>query len=107
MRILGVLVIIWLVIGAIAAGQRHYFSKDAATSCASASTIVVTIVGRPAELLRGQPEGQLQAPRSRASSRELSAGAHSRELPEAGMTRSPQAGPGRRGRRRRRFTRDR
>ena len=47
MRILGVLVIIWLVIGAIAAVQRHYFSKDAATSCASASTIVVTIVAGP------------------------------------------------------------
>jgi hypothetical protein len=47
MRILGVLVIIWLVVGAIAAGQRHYYSKDAATSCASASTIVVTIVAGP------------------------------------------------------------
>ena len=61
MRILGVIVIIWLVIGAIAAGQRHYYSKDAATSCASASTIVVTIVGRPAELPRDQPEGQVPA----------------------------------------------
>jgi hypothetical protein len=62
MRILGVLVIIWLVIGAIAAGQRHYFSKDAATSCASASTIVVTIVTGPLNYFGVNPRVNCKLP---------------------------------------------
>jgi hypothetical protein len=62
MRILGVLVIIWLVIGAIAAGQRHYFSKDAATSCASASTIVVTIVAGPLNYFGVNPRVNCKLP---------------------------------------------
>jgi membrane protein YdbS with pleckstrin-like domain len=62
MRILGVLVIIWLVIGAIAAGQRHYYSKDAASSCASASTIVVTIVAGPLNYFGINPRVKCQLP---------------------------------------------
>jgi hypothetical protein len=62
MRILGVLVIIWLVIGAIAAGQRHYYSKDAATSCASASTIVVTIVAGPLNYFGVNPRVNCKLP---------------------------------------------
>ena len=56
MRILSVLLVIWLVIGAIAAGQRHYYSKDAATSCASASTIVVTILAGPLNYVGVNPK---------------------------------------------------
>ena len=62
MRILGVLVIIWLVIGAIAAGQRHYYSKNAATSCASASTIVVTIVSGPLNYFGVNPRVNCKLP---------------------------------------------
>ncbi len=62
MRILGVLVVIWLVIGAIAAGQRHYYSKDAATSCASASTIVVTIVAGPLNYFGVNPRVKCKLP---------------------------------------------
>jgi hypothetical protein len=62
MRILGVLVIIWLVVGAIAAGQRHYYSKDAATSCASASTIVVTIVAGPLNYFGVNPRVNCKLP---------------------------------------------
>jgi hypothetical protein len=46
MRIGSVLLVIWLVIGAVAAGQRHYFSGSG-TSCAKAGTIAVTIVAGP------------------------------------------------------------
>ena len=42
MRLGSILLIIWLIIGAVAAGQRHYFSSSG-TSCAKASTIAVTI----------------------------------------------------------------
>jgi len=62
MRILGVLLVIWLIIGAIAAGQRHYYSKDAATSCASASTIAVTIVAGPLNYFGVNPKVDCKLP---------------------------------------------
>jgi hypothetical protein len=37
--------VIWLIIGAIAAGQRHYY--NALPSCASAGTVIVTILAGP------------------------------------------------------------
>ena len=43
MRIGSVLLIIWLIIGAIAAGQRGYYNGSIG-SCTKASTIVVTIL---------------------------------------------------------------
>jgi hypothetical protein len=45
-KLIGLLVIVWLVIGAVAAGQRHYYSGSA-TSCAKDSTTAVTIVAGP------------------------------------------------------------
>jgi len=44
--VLAVVVVVWLIIGAIAAGQRHYFSGSS-TSCAKASTIAVTVISGP------------------------------------------------------------
>lgn len=41
-----ILLVIWLIIGAVAAGQRHYFGS-LGTSCAKASTIAVTIAAGP------------------------------------------------------------
>ncbi|MFJ4654469.1 hypothetical protein ACIP5Y_24630 [Nocardia sp. NPDC088792] len=41
-----VLLLIWLIIGAVAAGQRHYYDS-APTNCASTSTIAVTIIAGP------------------------------------------------------------
>ena len=46
MRIGTLLLIVWLVIGAIAAGQRHYYDSST-TNCAKASTIIVTILAGP------------------------------------------------------------
>jgi hypothetical protein len=46
MRIGTVLVVIWLVIGAIAAGQRHQFSGGTA-NCSKLGTIAVTVVAGP------------------------------------------------------------
>jgi hypothetical protein len=62
MRIGTVLLVIWLVIGAIAGGQRHYYTKDAATSCASASTIVVTILAGPLNYFGVNPRVQCKLP---------------------------------------------
>jgi hypothetical protein len=62
MRILGVLLVIWLVIGAIAAGQRHYYSTDAATSCATAGTIAVTILAGPLNYFGANPKIKCELP---------------------------------------------
>lgn len=47
MRIVTILVLAWLIVGAVAAGQRGYYSSDSATSCASAGTIALTVVAGP------------------------------------------------------------
>lgn len=44
--IVGAIVVIWLIIGAIAAFQRGYF-KTGAENCASAGTIALTVVVGP------------------------------------------------------------
>ncbi len=50
-----VLVLAWLIIGAVAAGQRHYYDS-APTNCASAGTIAVTIVAGPLNYLGVNPK---------------------------------------------------
>ena len=49
------LLIIWLVIGAVAAGQRHYY-KGSGTSCVKAGTIVVTILAGPLNYVGVNPK---------------------------------------------------
>jgi hypothetical protein len=44
--ILGVVVLVWLLIGVVAAYQRDYF-KGGAANCATAGTIAVTVVVGP------------------------------------------------------------
>lgn len=46
MRILTALIVLWLLIGALAAGQRGYFATSQA-NCAKVSTIAVTILAGP------------------------------------------------------------
>ncbi|MCW2834245.1 MAG: hypothetical protein JWN68_2198 [Nocardioides sp.] len=45
-RLVSFLVVIWLVIGVVAAFQRDYFS-DAKTNCAETSNVALTIVAGP------------------------------------------------------------
>jgi hypothetical protein len=51
----GVIVIIWLLIGALAAGQRGYFGGSA-NNCAKASTIVVTVIAGPLNYVGVNPK---------------------------------------------------
>ena len=60
-RLVAVLVVVWLVIGAIAAGQRHYYDNRKAT-CASTSTLVVTIVAGPLNYLGVNPKVHCKTP---------------------------------------------
>ncbi len=45
-RLIGILLVIWLVIGAFAAYQRGYF-EDTDTNCSEASDIALNIVAGP------------------------------------------------------------
>ncbi|MEV1144970.1 hypothetical protein [Micromonospora sp. NPDC049799] len=59
--IFGVLVVIWLLIGAVAAGQRGYYSNDD-TNCAEAGTILVTIVAGPLNYIGANPKVDCELP---------------------------------------------
>jgi hypothetical protein len=52
-----ILVVLWLVIGALAAFQRGYLTSGD-TSCAGASTIVVTVLAGPLNYLGVNPQVQ-------------------------------------------------
>jgi hypothetical protein len=60
-RIGSLLLLVWLVIGVIAAAQRGYFSSGD-TSCASAATIAVTIVAGPLNYVGVNPQIQCELP---------------------------------------------
>jgi hypothetical protein len=62
MRIGTALLIVWLVIGAIAAAQRNYFSS-APPNCAKAGTITVTILAGPLNYVGVNPKIQCSLPR--------------------------------------------
>ena len=55
MRIGTAVLVIWLIIGAIAAGQRHYFDSSN-VNCAKAGTITVTILAGPLNYVGVNPE---------------------------------------------------
>jgi hypothetical protein len=62
MRIGTVLLIVWLVIGAIAGGQRHYYSGSH-KSCAKNTTIAVTILAGPLNYVGVNPKISCNAPK--------------------------------------------
>ncbi len=56
-----VIVVIWLVIGVIAAGQRGYFSSSQ-DNCAKAGTTIVTILAGPLNYIGVNPKINCQVP---------------------------------------------
>jgi membrane protein YdbS with pleckstrin-like domain len=60
-RIFSLLVVIWLVIGVVAAAQRSYFSQ-ADVNCAKAGTITVTIVAGPLNYVGANPKIKCNVP---------------------------------------------
>ena len=62
MRIGSILIVIWLIIGAIAGAQRHYYSSDKA-NCAKAGTIAVTILAGPLNYFGMNPKISCTAPK--------------------------------------------
>lgn len=60
--LLGVLVVVWLVIGAIAAGQRGYFSNDRDVSCKTFSDTALTVVAGPLNYFGVNPKVTCEIP---------------------------------------------
>ena len=54
MKIGSIVLVVWLVIGAIAAGQRGYYTK--LPSCAGAGTVIVTILAGPLNYVGANPK---------------------------------------------------
>ena len=62
MRIGGLIIVIWLVIGAFAAYQRGYFSGDEQVNCAEVGTVLVTIVVGPLNYVGLNPQIECTVP---------------------------------------------
>jgi hypothetical protein len=54
-RLGSVVLVLWLIIGFVAAGQRGYFSGST-TNCAKAGTIAVTILAGPLNYMGVNPK---------------------------------------------------
>jgi hypothetical protein len=55
MRIGAIILIVWLIIGVIAGGQRHYYSGSSA-SCAKTGTIAATVLAGPLNYIGVNPK---------------------------------------------------
>jgi hypothetical protein len=62
MRVGPIIIVIWLIIGAIAAGQRGYYSGSLG-SCTKAGTIVVTILAGPLNYIGVNPKVDCAIPK--------------------------------------------
>ena len=54
-KIIGLLLLVWLLIGAFAAYQRGYFTDDT-TDCADAATIAINVVAGPLNYMGVDPD---------------------------------------------------
>ena len=55
-RLIGILLVIWLVIGAVAAFQRGYFGEDRDVSCKTLGDTALTIVAGPLNYIGVNPK---------------------------------------------------
>ncbi len=62
MRFGTLLIVVWLIIGAVAGGQRGYYSGSVG-SCTKAGTIVVTILAGPLNYLGVNPKVDCTLPK--------------------------------------------
>jgi ABC-type dipeptide/oligopeptide/nickel transport system permease subunit len=62
MRIGGILVVLWLVIGVVAAAQRGYFGGGRDINCRTTSDTVLTVVAGPLNYLGVNPKVKCKVP---------------------------------------------
>jgi ABC-type dipeptide/oligopeptide/nickel transport system permease subunit len=60
--LIGAAVVVWLVIGVLAAAQRGYFGDDRDVSCKTFSDTVLTIVAGPLNYVGVNPKVKCKAP---------------------------------------------
>jgi hypothetical protein len=60
MRIIGIVLVIWLIIGALAGLQRHYY--NGASNCAKAGTVAATIAAGPLNYVGANPKVKCTLP---------------------------------------------
>ncbi len=60
-RIIGLILLVWFIIGAIAAGQRGYYGSSDG-NCASVATTVVTILAGPLNYVGVNPKVDCTVP---------------------------------------------
>jgi hypothetical protein len=61
--IIGVVIGAWLVIGAIAAGQRGYFDDDRAASCKTGANTGLTVLAGPTNYVGVDPKVNCTTPK--------------------------------------------
>lgn len=62
MRIASAVLVLWLIIGVIAAGQRGYYRGDS-TNCTKAGTIAVTVIAGPLNYVGVNPKTHCLIPK--------------------------------------------
>jgi len=60
MKFVGIVVVIWLVIGTLAGLQRHYYGGD--VTCAKAGTVAATIAAGPLNYVGANPRVHCSVP---------------------------------------------
>ncbi|NMO51260.1 hypothetical protein HH310_08675 [Actinoplanes sp. TBRC 11911] len=58
----GVIVLLWLILGGVAAYERGYFKDTGDTSCAEAGTVTVTVVAGPLNWMGVNPKVKCDIP---------------------------------------------
>jgi hypothetical protein len=61
-RLLGIVVVVWLLIGAFAAWQRGYFGDDEDVSCKEFSDTALTVVAGPLNYMGANPKVRCRVP---------------------------------------------
>lgn len=61
--IVGFLVVVWLLVGVLAAVQRGYFGDDREVSCRTAADTALTVVAGPLNYAGVNPRVRCRAPR--------------------------------------------
>lgn len=55
-RLLGIVIVVWLLIGVVAAAQRGYFGSDRDVSCKDLGDTALTIVAGPLNYVGANPK---------------------------------------------------
>ena len=61
-RLVGIIVVVWLVIGLFAAYQRGYFGNQRKVSCKKTSDTVLTVLAGPLNYLGANPKIKCKVP---------------------------------------------